>query len=528
MRSIPLALTWEMLSRGRWTLLAGVLGAAAFPTLIFTALRSEGVIPLDDPVQLLMHVLLMQINMFAFGASVLSAQGKLSRLYTYPASSATIVAWHMLPAMAAMALESVACTAALNVVFGLEWPLWGPAMLLAVALAAVQATIWLVTDKSAWLPFAVAVIGGALGIWFKSRYGPVFDHPATYWRQVTPGEGAVMVLIAGLSYAAGVIGVSRNRRGEPPLSVGILAWLERLLDVAPAQNETFPTAWRAQYWFQWRQKGWIMPACVAFGLLCGFAIWLIFNRDPHELFDGIIAGGAGAPIAAIIGALVIGNVGVSDARTEMGPFAGTRPMTTSDMAGILLRVAARSVVTAWLIWAIPFSLCVVLFRALGIEYRDEVTMGLWTRYLGATLLGAWLVAAVGASAGMTGRQMMLVKLLSGALIVYLVATLMAKYLLSSEAQLLFGQVALIVVGVVCWAGTAWAFVAARRRGLISPAAMATAASIWAVLAVAVAALRLAPPAAPPLTIDIATIGLAALVVAPWATAPLALAWNRTR
>jgi hypothetical protein len=301
-----------------------------------------------------------------------------------------------------------------------------------------------------------------------------------------------------------------------------------LLDAAPAASQRFSRAWDAQYWFEWRQKGWTMPFCVAFGLLCGLAIWLIFSRDPQELFGGIVAAGAVVPIAAIIGGLVIGNAGSSDARTEMGPFLGTRPLTTSDMAAILLRVAVRSVLTAWVIWVIPFFVCVLLLGALGVSYQDEVPAGLWTRYFAASLLGAWVVAALGASAGLTGRQWMLVKLLAGGLMLYLAVTLLAKFLLSLEAQVQFGQGAAIVVGAACLLGTAWAFVAARRRGLIGSAAMATAASVWAVLAVLVAALRLAPPASPPLPIDIATIGLAALVVAPWATVPLALAWNRTR
>jgi hypothetical protein len=42
MRSIPLAITWEMLKRGRWGLLLGALGANALPVFLFAALAHDG------------------------------------------------------------------------------------------------------------------------------------------------------------------------------------------------------------------------------------------------------------------------------------------------------------------------------------------------------------------------------------------------------------------------------------------------------------------------------------------------------
>ena len=56
MRSIPLAMTWEIFAHGRWSLIAGALGANVLPALILTALRHEGTIIPEDPSQLVMHV----------------------------------------------------------------------------------------------------------------------------------------------------------------------------------------------------------------------------------------------------------------------------------------------------------------------------------------------------------------------------------------------------------------------------------------------------------------------------------------
>jgi hypothetical protein len=154
MQSIPLALTWEMLHRGRWTLTAAALGATAFPLIILAALWREGGVDPSHPSMLIMHMVLMQLNTFIFGVAVLGAQGNPSRLYTFPSPNAAIVTWHMLPAMAIMAIEAVASTALLNALFGLNWPLWAPALFVAVLLAAVQAVLWL-TEKSIWAPLVI-------------------------------------------------------------------------------------------------------------------------------------------------------------------------------------------------------------------------------------------------------------------------------------------------------------------------------------------------------------------------------------
>ena len=41
MKTIPAVMTWELLSRGRWSILAALLGAIAFPVMILTALGGD-------------------------------------------------------------------------------------------------------------------------------------------------------------------------------------------------------------------------------------------------------------------------------------------------------------------------------------------------------------------------------------------------------------------------------------------------------------------------------------------------------
>lgn len=521
MRSIPLAMTWEMLSRGRWGLIAAALGANVLPAMLFTALRHEVAVDPGDPSLIVMHVVLVQINMFLFGAAVFAAQGAPSRLYAFPVPTSSLVAWQMLPAMAVVALESLASTALLNAAFDLGWPLWGPALFVAVAVASVQAAMWS-TEKSAWLPWTIIVVGVLLGVWFKSRYGATFSQPTRMWLEVTPLEVVTALVIALLAYSVAVIGVARNRRGDTLPSLGILAWLERLFDPAPEVGLPFRSPAHAQIWFEWRKKGGAMPAAVVFGMLMGFGYWLIFSRDAKELFEGFVAGGGLLSVVGIVGAISMGNCGPNEANFEMGHFLATRPMTNTNMAHTILKTSAKSILVAWIIWAVAFLTLYVILLAIQ-SFPQPV--GWW--YFPATLLGPWIVVTSLALVGLTGRSRPFVQLFCGLFALFIGLSLFSKFALSHRAQEQFGRGAMVAIGVVFVLGTAWAFVSARRRSLIGTPTVYVASSVWAALNMLVVLEWVLHPEET-FPVYAFVIGLAALAVAPLATAPLALAWNRNR
>ena len=65
----------------------------------------------------------------------------------------------MLPAMAIMSLLVALCTATLNLLFNLGWPVFGPALFAAVAMASVNAFVWLTEKSPIWLAVAMASVG---------------------------------------------------------------------------------------------------------------------------------------------------------------------------------------------------------------------------------------------------------------------------------------------------------------------------------------------------------------------------------
>ena len=526
MRSIPLAMTWEMLLRGRWSVLLGLLGANVWPVFLLWALSHEGGFDPHDPSLIVIHVVLVQINLFAFGAAVFSAQGPLSRLYSYPIRTEALVAWHMLSAMAFVAVEMVVSTAVLNALFGQGWPLWGPALFAATVVAASLAVMWL-TEKTAWMPWTLALVGGALGLWLKSRYGPMFSHPDRLWMDVTPLEVATLLAVAVVSYRVAIEGVSRGRCGESLGSLGIVDWLERVLDRRPDAGPPFRSPAEAQFWFEWEKKGWWMPGMVGFCLILGVGVWLIFIRAPEDLVVGFVVGGGLLSVAGLIGGLVMGNAGSNDANYEMGHFLGTRPMTSAEMSRTILKAAVLSTLIAWAIWAAAFlSLFLILFATQSMP-EPFPPRGVEWWYLPATLLGCWTVLGLVTSASLAGRFSLLQQLYFGLIAFAIVMLAVSKYVLSPVAvtQLYYGTLA--ISGVAFVLATAWAFGKARSGSLIRIPTVCVAASLWSVLSTVVLLEWFRHPVEK-FPVYLFVIGLMAAAVAPLATAPLALTWNRNR
>jgi hypothetical protein len=90
-----------------------------------------------------------------------------------------------------------------------------------------------------------------------------------------------------------------------------------------------------------------------------------------------------------------------------------------------------------------------------------------------------------------------------------------------------GHVMALTLGSAIILGTAWLYVAARRKSLIQPSTMYLAAISWVGASVLAIYTLLHGPSTPPAAC-VPLLGVLALAVLPLAAAPLALSWNRHR
>jgi len=526
MRSVPLAIGWEMLRRGSWGWITAALLANALPAILFTLLRHEGLDLPDEPSTIIMYAVMVQLNLFAFGAAVAATLAPMSRLYAYPISTSSLVGWHILLGMTAVTLEMAASIAALNAIFNLGWRPLGPALFAGATFGAFQASLWL-TEKSGWIAVAFAVAVLPLCLWFKSRIGPLFGPPNHYWTEVTFGDAATLATVSLGAYSVGVFGVSRNRCGSLPYSIGLLAWLQRIFEFGPERRLALRDPVHAQLWFEWRTKGIAIPAIVGMGLFIGVGMWLLARGSGNALFEGFVGGGALLAIAGAMGGFVHGIVGRTDSDMQIGQFLATRPLTNTQLAGTILKTTAQSVFLGWVIWVLAFSIVYAILLSLRVRLSTTLPEPLGWWYIPVALLGAWTTAGVTLALALTGRQHLVVGFVFGGTILSVGATCFAKMLLSPQAQDYFAQGVAAFSGIAFVLGTSAALVAARRRELITGPTLFRLTVAWGALC-ALTVWFWFPSSPERLAFYVLIVGLLALSVAPLATAPLALAWNRTR
>jgi len=527
MRSILVASTWVVLRHGAWNLLAGSLLAIAVPALVITALRREGGFDPADPSIVLISLLFAQIGVLTVGLGCASKQEPAQRLAVLPVPTAMLAACQMLPVMALVFVHSLTSIWVLNAMFALDWPLWGPALTMMVMSAAMQAMSWLL-GNSAWFPVGIAVVVAPIGIWFKSRYGASLRFPEHYWRTVQPAE-IVTLLAAGLTaYGVGLLGLARRRRGEPPGSLGILAWLDQVLPPYPYNGPGFASAAQAQAWNEWRVRGNFMPMACGFLLSMYVIGWTAFSRDPQTLFDCLVGSGFALSMLALIGGFVLGQRG-NNFRPEMGSFLATRPLSTVDMNRIVLKVAAQSVALSWCIWAVTLAVASAGIRlATG---RFDVLGGYqafqWWWFLEASLLGPWIAMSVALAMGLTGRDKLTVAIIGIGLVIWLTGQILASWFLSPSSQVWLLRALIAALGLGLGAATIWLYWRAWSQSLISSLLVAAAGVALPVL-VGVPALSHIGPSTEPWLAGVLIVSAACLAVAPLAAAPLALQWNRHR
>jgi hypothetical protein len=526
MRSVPVALIWELLFCGRWYLLAGALGGLVFPLMLLGALSGHGPIDSVDPSLIGVHMIMIQLSTFIFCAALVAAQRQPSRLYCFPVSSAAIALWTLLPSMLLTGIYLQLSSLLINWLFRLNWPFWGPSLFAVVTYVAVQAIVWR-TEKSAWVIWGLIGVMGFLGSWLKARYGSLFSQPDHFWVQVTPWEVVTLLALVAGSIFTAIRGIERSRCGEliPPL--GIVAWVLRLLDPVPAAQPAFRSSWEAQAWVEWYKKGIALPIAAGLAILGGMLFWSIFSRRPVDLIDAYAVGGALLSILAVVGGMINGNLGPNDQNYELGHFMGTRPITSRDLARIVLLNTAKSVLCTWLVWISAFAVFAGIIFTLGVAPTFKIPKELGWWFFPATLFGPWIVASVGASIGLAGRVQLFVVLFCAALCLMVGGQICSEIFLSPAAREQLAKFEAIACGVAFVVLTVWLFAAALKRSLVERQTAYFAAAAWFLLSVGVV-VEWKFIQSKPLGFSVFVIGLLALAAAPLAAAPLALTWNRNR
>ncbi|MCY2967648.1 MAG: hypothetical protein NT069_29140, partial [Planctomycetota bacterium] len=349
------------------------------------------------------HMTLVQIGGVIFSVAVFGSQPRPATLYTLPIRNSTLVVWLLLPSALTMARHAYLSGTIVNTVYQFDWPVVGPALLAAVAVATLQAVL-IFTEKSLWVVIAIGAIGLVQGIWFKTRYGELAGPATRMWTEVSLWDAGFLMAMAGGAFAMGCAGVARNRRGDPPFSIGVVNWIDRRFESSPALGKPFQNPLAAQNWHDWTHRGWIQPAVSWIGIIGGGLLWLIFSRDINLLAEGVTGGGLMLLPGALVAAMALGNLGANESRYDMRTFLATRPLTNLPLVHSLLRTAAWSTLIAWGLWLATLGLVwafVLVFDRHGVKWI------LWREYsvwlVPGLLLLPWVILTNGATACVAAR-----------------------------------------------------------------------------------------------------------------------------
>ena len=417
MRSAAAVFVWEFRKRLRWGLIAvGVYFAVL--ALVQLVILGEG-----SPIHPLRSMtfaftvsipvcaaFLYFMAVFSYGlAGDLTARDSLypARMFTMPISTAALAGWPMLYGAITMA-ALWAATAAI----GLR-PVRAPVPLIWPGFFAAAFVAWL--PALTWMPYGLRGLRMIVAVLLLTTIDAVvFTAMEFHVRE------SLMILILApqipLAYLAARYALGQARCGATPDWRGVFARLGRIADVLPRRRGRFPSAARAQAWFEWRQHGRSLPAWVA--ILVPFEVLFLYivRREPPVLTTiGLIVMLLAPPFLAAFVALTVGRSS-PDASNAFGltPFVATRPLGTGALVAAKLRMATASTLFAWLLVlvAIPLGLTVSGTWPIVVERARRTT-----EFFGAPravvfallcLLGllatTWKQLVQGLAIGLTGRE----------------------------------------------------------------------------------------------------------------------------
>src|SRR6185369_4808597 len=80
----------------------------------------------------------------------------------------------------------------------------------------------------------------------------------------------VVIALSLAAFAIAWLSVSRQRTGGGRRRSRVIGVIDRITDALPRRRKNFSSTAAAQFWFEWRRIGWLLPLCI--GTLLVFVI----------------------------------------------------------------------------------------------------------------------------------------------------------------------------------------------------------------------------------------------------------------
>ena len=377
-RSPTTALLWAMWRQHRaqaWLVVALTVAGRLLYVLQRRGNRDVG--PLIDLLGMLAFLLTVGIFNFTDASDPRGVRRFPSSLFTLPVSTLRLVATPMLAGIVCVELFYLAWMDPLSRGGSTSAAFIG--VILAVLMVSYQAILWTL-DRLGTM--RLVILGMMAVLLFAIGIAPSFQPtPPPPWRSEAALSAVMFVM------ALGVFGLVWKHMGgrrsggaaagrSEPLLEQVAGWL-------PARRTDFRSAAAAQFWFEWRCSGLVLPALVAGVLLALIAPLSIDTADPDDTLR-LLLGALATPIVLAL------PVGIGFSRPTLWSddlgipsFVAVRPLRDADLVAVKLRVAAATVLLSWAI--ILTFVAVWLSSWANLESLSQLALQLWAFHGQSTL-----------------------------------------------------------------------------------------------------------------------------------------------
>ncbi len=266
---------------------------------------------------------------------------ELDRLFPLPLKTFVIVALPIGTGLAAVELVYLGWAKLVFTPDEASNPAWF-ALLIGVFMVLYQAILWVLAGFGALRMIILGMVGitliiiGLLPSFPKSNLSESF-------------LGSIVATCAVLAFLVAWLYVSRKRSGGAAGRGWIKLITEQVADWMPRRKKPFRSPAGAQFWFEWRRSGLLLPLFIAglLALVIAPLSWRLRNEPGADL--RILVTTLAMPI---ILALPVGkafskpDLWLSD--LSMPSFVAVRPLTTRELVIVKMKVAALSAVISWL------------------------------------------------------------------------------------------------------------------------------------------------------------------------------------
>lgn len=356
MRSPTIALTWEIWRRGRRS-------AIAMLACVISCAIINRIIPdtNHDLFSTAFGILMVLSFLFVFGLfnctefnSTREWNGFPYRLFVLPVPTWQLVAVPMVLGLITVEALYFAWVKLVWTHGQLDNPdatgatLWW-AVVLGAYLTYYQVILWSLAGFRIFRSVVLSVGGvSAILVAFLPMFGKIFNIPWMSLDHLIP----IVVATIPIAFISAWIAVARQRHGGGRRRNVVKALIEWIGDHLPHRTKDFSSPAAAQFWFEWRRAGLLLPAAVAFALFVVIApISWETRDDPHfpaATFVWIIV----LPIAlGIILGKGFAKVEFYSRNLSVPSFLGVRPISDAEIVAAKIKVAAVSVLITWVMVA---------------------------------------------------------------------------------------------------------------------------------------------------------------------------------